>query len=206
MFCDAPGSVTLPFGVIGRQCSVTLPFGVIGRQCSVTLPFGVIGRQCSVTLPFGVIGRQCSVTLPFGIIGRQCSVTLPFGVIGRQCSVTLPFGVIGRQCSVTLPFGVIGRQCSSLLFLRECSNLQDPSLHSTYRIRSNYRTYKRRVKKLSSLQITASVLFLHFFIEVYVVGTHLSCIQMSTHNICLYKEKQKQSNNQHQTSPLLIFL
>ena len=50
-----------------------------------------------------------------------------------------------------------------------------------YRIRSNYRTYpyKRTVKKFRSLQITASVLFLYFFIKAYVVGTHLNCTDLS---------------------------
>ena len=50
-----------------------------------------------------------------------------------------------------------------------------------YRIRSNYRTYhyKRTVKKFRSLQITASVLFLYFFIKAYVVVTHLNCIDLS---------------------------
>ena len=74
-----------------------------------------------------------------------------------------------------------------------------------YRIRSNYRTYpyKRTVKKFHSLQITASVIFLYFFLKAYVVGTHLKlhrlvdAIQMSAHNICLYKENQKQSHNHH---------
>ena len=81
-----------------------------------------------------------------------------------------------------------------------------------YCIRSNYRTYpyKRTVKKFCSLQITASVIFLYFFLKAYVVGTHLNCIdlsmqfdaiQMSAHNICLYKENQKQSHNHHQISP-----
>ena len=47
-----------------------------------------------------------------------------------------------------------------------------------------------------SLQITASVLFVYFFMKAYVVGTHLNCIdvnaiQMSTHNICLYVKKKK---------------
>ena len=39
-----------------------------------------------------------------------------------------------------------------------------------------------------------NVIFLIFFIKAYVVGTHLNCIdlcQMSTHNICLYKEVKK---------------
>ena len=38
------------------------------------------------------------------------------------------------------------------------------------------------------------ILFFVFFIEAYVVGTHLNCleaIQMSTHNICFYKEVDK---------------
>ena len=50
-----------------------------------------------------------------------------------------------------------------------------------YRIRSNYRTYpfKRTVKKFRSLQITASVIFLYFFLKAYVVGTHSNCIDLS---------------------------
>ena len=49
-----------------------------------------------------------------------------------------------------------------------------------YRIRSNYRTYpyKRTIKKFRSLQITASVIFLYFFLKAYVVGTHLNCIDL----------------------------
>ena len=35
------------------------------------------------------------------------------------------------------------------------------------------------VKKFHNLQITASVLFLYFFIKEYVVGTHLNCIDLS---------------------------
>ena len=84
--------------------------------------------------------------------------------------------------------------------------------YHTYRIRPNYRIYpyKCTVKPFRSLQITAIVLSVYFFIKAYVVGTHLSCIdlsmqlneypqhinaiQMSTHNICLYKEKQKNSH------------
>ena len=34
-------------------------------------------------------------------------------------------------------------------------------------------------QKFRSLQITASILFLYFFIKVYVVGTHLNCIDLS---------------------------
>ena len=50
-----------------------------------------------------------------------------------------------------------------------------------YRIRSNYRAYpyKRTVKKFLSLQITASVIFLYFFLKAYVVGTHLNCVDLS---------------------------
>ena len=55
-----------------------------------------------------------------------------------------------------------------------------------------------------SLQITASVLFVYFFIKAYVVGTHLNCIidaiQMSTHNICIYNENKKKLHNHHQIS------
>ena len=54
-------------------------------------------------------------------------------------------------------------------------------LEEGYRIRSNYRTYpyKRTVQKFRSLQITANVLFLYFFIKAYVVGAHLNCIDLS---------------------------
>ena len=48
-----------------------------------------------------------------------------------------------------------------------------------YRIRSNYRTYpyKRTVKKFRSLQITASVIFLYFFLKAYVVCNSNECPQ-----------------------------
>ena len=51
----------------------------------------------------------------------------------------------------------------------------------TYRIRPNNRTYpyKRTVKQFRSLQITARVVFVLFFIKAYVVGTHLNCIDLS---------------------------
>ena len=51
----------------------------------------------------------------------------------------------------------------------------------TYRIQPNYRTYpdKRTVEQCGSLEISASVLFAYFFIEAYVVGTHLNCINLS---------------------------
>ena len=44
----------------------------------------------------------------------------------------------------------------------------------------NYRTYpyKRIVKQFHCLQITGSILFVYFFITVYVVGTHLNCINL----------------------------
>ena len=68
----------------------------------------------------------------------------------------------------------------------ECNNCINPKYH----IRSDYRTYpyKRTVKKFRSLQITANVLFLYFFIKAYVVGTHLNCILS-----ILYKENQKKN-------------
>ena len=52
---------------------------------------------------------------------------------------------------------------------------------ANYRIQSNYRTnpYKRSLMKFPSLQITASVLFIYFFIKAYVVGSHLNCIDLS---------------------------
>ena len=50
-----------------------------------------------------------------------------------------------------------------------------------YCIQPNYLTYpyKRTVKQFRSLQITACVLFVYFLIKVYVVGTHLNCIDLS---------------------------
>ena len=64
-------------------------------------------------------------------------------------------------------------------------------LSSKYRILPNYRiySYKRTVKQFRSLQITASVLFVFFFMKVCVFGTHLNCIdavQMNIHNICCF--------------------
>ena len=44
-----------------------------------------------------------------------------------------------------------------------------------------------------------AIYFPIFFIKAYVVGVHLNCIdksvaiQISTHNICLYKEVDKKS-------------
>ena len=70
-----------------------------------------------------------------------------------------------------------------------------------YHIRPYYHTYpyKGTVKQFHSLQITASLLFVYFFTKpFFVVDIHLNCtdlivdaIQMSTHNICFYKENQK---------------
>ena len=106
-----------------------------------------------------------------------------------------------------------------------------------YRIRSNYCTYpyKRTVKKFRSLQITANVLFLYFFIKAYVVGTHLNCIDLSmqfkwvlttyafgvgAHLNCInlsmqfkwvlttyafIKKIRKKSYYNHQINPILIF-
>ena len=86
---------------------------------------------------------------------------------------------------------------------------------SIYRIRPNYRTVrlgfskkKKKKKKLgkalvkcvpSYTNVTLKkkstndfmcffFIFVIFFIKAYVVGTHLNCIDLSTHNICLYKE------------------
>ena len=68
-----------------------------------------------------------------------------------------------------------------------------------YCIPPNYSTY------LVSAQSSNSVVFrffVYFCIETYVVGTHLNCIdvdaiQMSTHNICFYKENQKKQSLKH---------
>ena len=51
----------------------------------------------------------------------------------------------------------------------------------TYRIRPNYctYTYMLTVNQFRSLPITAIVLFVYFFRKVYVVGTHLNCIDLS---------------------------
>ena len=49
---------------------------------------------------------------------------------------------------------------------------------------------------LKMLTLCLCVFSLIYFINAYVVGTHLNCIdvdaiQMGTHNICLYKEVDK---------------
>ena len=50
----------------------------------------------------------------------------------------------------------------------------------TFCIQPNYCThpYKHTVELFRSLQITASVLFVYFFIKAYVVGTNLNCIDL----------------------------
>ena len=59
--------------------------------------------------------------------------------------------------------------------------IYDNFFYIIYHIWPNYRTYpwKRTVKQLGSLQITAKVLFVYFFIKAYVVGTHLNFIDLS---------------------------
>ena len=72
------------------------------------------------------------------------------------------------------------------------SRSQDPISHFAlsdiildtliYRIWPIYRIYpyKRTVKHFCSLPITASVLFVNFFVKAYVVGTYLKCMGLST--------------------------
>ena len=50
-----------------------------------------------------------------------------------------------------------------------------------YHIQPYYHTYpyKHTVKLFRSFQITASVLFVYFFIKAYFVGTHLNYIDLS---------------------------
>ena len=78
------------------------------------------------------------------------------------------------------------------------------SLHAsciTCRIRPNYSTYpyKGTVKEFRSLQITASVLFVYFFIKAYVLGTHLNCIDLTMQfkwvpTTYAFKEKTRKKN------------
>ena len=83
-----------------------------------------------------------------------------------------------------------------------------------YRIRPNYCTYsyKRTVKRFHSLKITGSVLFCLLLYKGICCGYSfelhrlVDAIQMSTHNICVYKENQKKLHNQYQISPFLIFI
>ena len=59
------------------------------------------------------------------------------------------------------------------------------------------RIHNKKDKKKDLFDDDYAIFFLIFFIKAYVVGTHLNCIdkvdaiQMSTHNICLYKEVGK---------------
>ena len=69
-----------------------------------------------------------------------------------------------------------------MLFLnKSSSNLKISSVTADfdrYHIQPNYHTYpyKCTVKQFHSLQITACVLFVYFYIKTYIVGTHLNCI------------------------------
>ena len=60
--------------------------------------------------------------------------------------------------------------------------------------------YKGTVKKFRTLQITASVLLLYFFIKAYVVGIHLNCIDLLMQFkwvptiYAFYKENQKKKH------------
>ena len=79
--------------------------------------------------------------------------------------------------------------------------LERPHQSITYHTQPHYHTYsyKRTVKQFRSLQITASILFVYFFITALCNGhpfeLHrlVDAIQMSTHNICFYKENQKKN-------------
>ena len=81
-------------------------------------------------------------------------------------------------------------------------------LIKSYSIRPYYRSYpyKRTVKQFHSLQITASVLFVYFFVKAYVVGTHLNCIDLSMYpqHMLFLRQSDKNSHN-HQIRPFLIF-
>ena len=73
--------------------------------------------------------------------------------------------------------------------------------HPNYRIQPNYRThpYKRTVKQFCSLQITASELFVDFFIKAYVVGTHSKEIR-KTKSKTITKKKKKKNNKKKTTT------
>ena len=75
-----------------------------------------------------------------------------------------------------------------------------------YHIRPNYciYPYKHTVKQFSSLQITASVLFVYFFIKAYVVGTNLNCINLLMQFkwvpiLCTFMKKIRQKKTQNIT-------
>ena len=98
-------------------------------------------------------------------------------------------------------------QPSYLLWLRAATKIfyVDVPRSNVYRIWLNYHTYPYRCtdKQFHSLQITASVHFVYFFYKSICYGypfeLHqlVSAIQMSTHNICFYKENQKKKKQQH---------
>ena len=86
---------------------------------------------------------------------------------------------------------------------------------SNYRIHPNNRTYpyKRTVKQFRSFQITARVLFDYFCIEIYVVGTHLNCIDLSmqfkwvpTIYDFIKKIRKKKLHKHHQNNHHLLIL
>ena len=110
--------------------------------------------------------------------------------------------------------------CSYWPYLvRKCLSFLFPCFVLKYRIRPNYRTVRlgfskllgtlscgkiciyllrihyKKIRKKTYLMMIMRFFFLIFFIKAYVVGTHLHRrvdeIQMSTHNIGLYKEVKK---------------
>ena len=54
-----------------------------------------------------------------------------------------------------------------------------------FQVKSIFLFYKRTVKQFHSRQITASLVFVYFLIKVYIVGTHLNCIDLSIHFKCV---------------------
>ena len=78
------------------------------------------------------------------------------------------------------------------------------SIHKIYHILPNYRTYlyKRTVKQICSLQITASVLFVYLGICCWCsfeLHRLVDAIQMSTHNIVFIKtiRRKKTKKKKH---------
>ena len=74
-------------------------------------------------------------------------------------------------------------QPSYLLWLRAATNIfyADVPRSNVYRFWLHYHTYPYRCtdQKFHNLQITASVQFVYFFINPYVMGTHLNYINLS---------------------------
>ena len=73
-----------------------------------------------------------------------------------------------------------------------------------YPIHPNYHTYsyKPTVNQFSSLQITASVLFVYFYVKAYVLGTTLKCTNLSmqlklvpTTHLLLYRKSGEKKKN-----------